>query len=196
MLTPLVLPFQITAAIAAIAWLIAALSLRTPKRIALVSLATLVLFVPSCAGIKTVVDCYRYGRFEYASAGDIPTDYYIELPSTAKNVVLYRSGAGHATRFSIDSESLQAWINERRSLRPDLNDFHNNDNLTAMPSDEQPPELLRLKQELFAKRFPKTGWSYDPTMIENDVQRNERGGGYSIWHIPASGDTYLSASYW
>lgn len=194
MLAPLVLPLQITVAIFAVVWIGAALVLKTPKRMASLTLAAMLLFIPSCAGIMAIVDAVRYGRFDYPSAADIPRDGYIELPESAVKIALYRHASGHRARFSIDTESLRTWIDERRSQRPDLNHAHDDDEWTA--STDQSPDGLRLKQEIFSRRFPDTGWLYDPKLVELHVSRSDRGGGYTVWHNPASGDTYLSAAYW
>lgn len=196
MFAPLVLPFQITAAAFALLWCVGALALRTPKRIARLSLAAVLLFIPSCVGVMAIVDLQRYGRFDYATASEIPEDGYIELPSTAKNVTLYRNSAGHWARFTIDSPSLRSWIDERRSLRPDLNGHHDDDEWSAKDTKLQWPGMLELKQRIFEDHFPKTGWSYDPSMLEVDVSRSDRGGGYTVWHVPSSGDTYIRAAYW
>ncbi|MDM4019463.1 hypothetical protein [Roseiconus lacunae] len=127
MLAPLVLPFQITIAVFAVLWCLGAITLRTPKRIVWLSIAAVILFIPSCTGIMAVVDSQRYGRFDYADASDIPNDGNIELPVKAADITLYRNGAGHYAKFTIDTQSLQSWIEERRSLRLDLNQHHDDD---------------------------------------------------------------------
>ena len=160
MLAPLVLPFQITIAVFAILWCVGALALRTPKRIALLSLAVMLLFIPSCVGVMAIVDSQRYGRFDYADASVIPDDGYIELPMNATDITLYRNGAGHWAKFTIDTPSLRSWIDERRSLRPDLNQYHDDDEWLAKPTDPQRPDTLELNQQIFGNRFPDTGWIY------------------------------------
>jgi putative effector of murein hydrolase LrgA (UPF0299 family) len=67
MLAPLVLPFQITLAAFAVRWCVGALALRKPTRIAWLSLAAVLLFIPSCVGVMAVVDLQRYGRFDGSS---------------------------------------------------------------------------------------------------------------------------------
>ncbi len=196
MLAPLVLPFQITVAVFVTFWCVGALTLRTPKRIALLSVASVLLFIPSCVGVTALVDSQRYGRFNYALASEIPDDGYIELPAHAAEVTIYRNAAGHWARFTISTPSLRSWIDERRSLRPDLNPQHDEDEWAANGGDAQPPDLLERNQQVFRSRFPDTGWTYGPSMLEMHVSRSDRGGGYTVWHVPTTGDTYLSAGYW
>ena len=156
----------------------------------------MLLFIPSCVGVMAVVDLQRYGRFDYSTASEIPDDGYIELPATATDITLYRNGAGHWAKFMIDTPSLRSWIDERRSLRPDLNTHHDDDEWSPRDTDTQRPDTLELHQQIFENRFPDTGWSYDPSMLEVDVSRSDRGGGYTVWHVPSTNDTYISAGYW
>jgi hypothetical protein len=142
-----------------------------------------------------VVDSHRYGRFDYGNASDIPDDGYIELPTNATEITLYRNGAGHWAKFTIDTPSLKSWINDRLSLRPDLNELHD-DEWLQIDTETQRPDLLELNQQIFNIRFPETGWAYDPSMMEVHVSRSGRGGGYTVWHVPSTGETYLSAGYW
>ena len=196
MFAPTVLPFQITAAAFAILWCVCAIALRTPKRIAWLSFAAVLLFIPSCLGVMAVVDLQRYGRFDYATTSEIPADEYIELPATATDITLYRNGAGHWAKFMIDTPTLQSWIDERRSLRPDLNRHHDADEWLATANEPQRPDMLELNQRIFGDQFPTTGWTYDPSMLQVHVSRSDRGGGYTVWHVPSTGDTFLSAGYW
>jgi hypothetical protein len=196
MFAPLVLPFQITAAIFVVLWCAGALLLRTPKRIAVLSLASVLLFIPSCVGVMMIVDLLRYGRFEYKTTAELPHDGYIELPADATNITPFRKGAGHWARFTIDTPSLRAWVDERRSLRPDLDISHDENEWASQNERPEWPRTLELNQQIFANHFPGTGWTYDPSMIQVYVSRSDRGGGYTLWHVPSTGDTYISAGYW
>ena len=196
MFAPIALPFQITVAAFAILWCVCAFILRTPKRIAWLSLAAVFLFIPSCVGVMAIVDLQRYGRFDYATASEIPDDGYIELPATATDITLYKNGAGHWAKFTIDTPALRSWIDERRSLRPDLNRHHDDDEWLAKATKLQRPDMHELNQQVFGNRFPETGWTYDPSMLQVHVSRSDRGGGYKVWHEPSTGDTFISAGYW
>lgn len=196
MFAPLVLPFQITVVAFAIFWFVGALVFRTRERIAWMTLAAILLFIPSCAGVMAVVDTQRYGRFDYDNASEIPSDRYLELPGDATDITVYRSDSGHWAKFTIDTQALQSWIDSRRSLQPDLNRKNDDDEWLASPSVSLQDDVLEQKQQAFSSRFPGTGWTYDPAMHEIHVILSERGGGFTLWHIPASGATYISAAYW
>lgn len=193
MFAPLILPFQITVVLFAVGMVVAARSLRSRLRIVWLTLVPMLLFIPSCAGVMLIVDLVRYGRFDYASANEIPRDGYIHLPPTATKIELHRNGAGHWAKFVVSTEDLREWVREQRSCRPDLNSPRDDEWIVRRDSN---PELQASNQKVFESRFPDTGWSYDPGMIEVHVTRSARGGGFTIWHIPSSGVTYLRASYW
>ena len=127
MLAPLVLPFQITCGSFALLWVAGAILLRTPKRIAGLSLAAMLLFISSCTSVMAVVELQRYGRFDYSKASEIAKDGYIELPAGTADVTLYRNGIGHWAKFTIHTASLRSWIEEQRSLEPSLNQGHDDD---------------------------------------------------------------------
>ena len=169
--------------------------MRKMKQSKAVVLAAPVLFIPSCVGVMMVVDQFRYGRSDYASVAEIPDDGYIELPPQAVDIVLYRHGGGHYARFSISSDSLRSWVDQMRSLRADLNES-GADPWRGPMADFASDESLDLSRSVFAQQFPDTGWSYDPRMIEATVTRSDRGGGYTIWHLPENELTYLRAGYW
>ena len=121
---------------------------------------------------------------------------YIELPPTATNIVLFRNGAGHFARFTNPTDSLESWVTQMRAQRPELNSDSEEVRSTPNWPKEMRADMLQLKSDIFANRFRDSGWSYDPNMIEFQVLRSRRGGGYSIWHLRETGDTYLSAGYW
>ncbi|MEQ1826965.1 MAG: hypothetical protein ABL921_13505, partial [Pirellula sp.] len=115
-------------------------------------------FIPSCVGIMHVVDQFRYGRFEYASAAVVPKDGYIELPSAALNIVLYRDAVGHCARFQVETDELREWFESMRLKRPDLN--RGNESETWEPKPES--RLTQLSEaETFELDFKATGWPYD-----------------------------------
>ncbi|MFO0913452.1 MAG: hypothetical protein U0795_10880 [Pirellulales bacterium] len=84
-----------------------------------------------------------------------------------------------------------------QALRPELNSAAtNNDQLSPDLPKSLRAKMIALKSEEFAHRFSDTDWSYDPQMVEYHVSRSDRGGGYQIWHLPETGETFLSGVYW
>jgi hypothetical protein len=91
---------------------------------------------------------------------------------------------------------LRSWVEDRRKLRPDLNQHQDADEWLVKASEPQRLDMIELSQQIFSNRFPDTGWVYDPAMVQIHVTRSARGGGYTVWHVQSTGDTYLSAGYW
>ncbi|WP_345689055.1 hypothetical protein [Novipirellula caenicola] len=158
--------------------------------------SSLILFIPSCTAVMFTVDQFRYGRFEYASSLEMPEDGYIELPPTAQNITLYRNGAGHWAKFSIEASALMEWIEQMRALRPGLNTDVDDDEWVSNAIPQIQAEMGKLYAEEFANRFPETGWQYKPSMKRYYVSRSARGGGFRVWHTSKSGTAFLNASYW
>lgn len=194
MFAPVVLPFQITCAILLIAVIaIPVVFCRLQSRVVAL-LAVFLLFVPSCTAVMLVVDQFRYGRFDYATAAAVPRDGYIELPPSATDIELHRSGDGHAASFVVATEELLPWIAEKRSLRPELQ-VPDDLAITEVPEHSR-AEVHQLRSEDFSRRFGQLGWKYAPELIKYHVARSSDFGGYTIWHLPATGDTFLDAGYW
>ena len=142
------------------------------------------------------VDPFRYGRFEYRTADEIPLDGYIELPITATNIVIHRQAPGHQARFEISTEDLRAWVIKMRSLCPELNQNANDEIWEKGDSKQIAKSFDDLERQIFDRFFAKTGGTFEPKMTFNHVTRSSRGGGYTIWHAPVSNLAYLNAGYW
>ncbi|WP_442507119.1 DUF308 domain-containing protein [Novipirellula sp. SH528] len=132
-------------------------------------------------------DQSRYGRFEYANAADIPNDWYIELPSSAKGITLFQDEMGHRARFTVATDDLTSWVERTRSLKPNLNLPEDDDEWTSQSTEQ-------FSAKIFARRFSDTDWTYTPGMLELHVTRASDFGGYTIWHEPETDVTYLAAS--
>ena len=150
-------------------------------------------------GIAFLSDSDTNGKFEYATAAELKEIPEIKLPGGAKNIVLYRFGLGHKIRFEITSEELMNWIEQMRSINPELNKNREHENQWHTIKHEMPEskviELQEIYSEIFDNRFSKTGWKYDPQMHEYQVTFLGNGNGFTIYHVPKSNVAYLSAAY-
>ena len=160
-----VLPFQITAAVFAVALVVSNAAVRKWSFAVLSVSAAVVLFCPACIGVGMIVEAVKYGRFEYADTSGMPAHRYVHLPPEAQNIVLHTSSARHEARFVISTPELEEWILETRSTQPELSEA------TAAPSDSDwSPKLAagmrRYEAERFKNDFPLSGWSYEPGMRE------------------------------
>ncbi len=193
-----VLPFQITVVIFVISLIILNVTARR-RRFFLESIfAAALLFIPSCIGVTFLIDLARYGKFEYEAASEINHDPYIKLPDSARNIVLHRNAGGYIARFSVTTPRLKAWIEEMRSIRPDLNrlkDVNRNDWHENIDSPLY-NKMAEMNSEMFANRFSAVEWKYDPKMHEFQVLMSDRGGGFTVYQAPGSDIAYLTAAYW
>lgn len=190
------LPFYITVAVFGVGLLVASFISRREKTYLICLAVSFFLFVPSCTGVMLIVDQFRYGRFDYLTESEVPRDGYIELPPTATHIVLYRNRAGHCARFGSSTELLMSWVAEVRARHPSINMFADKQEHLKRFPEGWLKEIHKHESNVFAQRFPNTGWTYDPEMIELRVNRSRHGDSFTLWHLPSTGDTYLSAQYW
>ena len=118
MLWPIVLPAQITLAMmttcVVVVTIIAALLRSKPAVVFWYSSGiAFVAFVPSCAGLMSVLDVRRFGVFQYASYKDVQ-DFRIEryLPPAATKITLEKTPMGHRAKYTILEANLNAHLDE------------------------------------------------------------------------------------
>lgn len=190
MLVPFILPFQITVVVLGVLVICAAVvfprfGMKLVPAILLSFLLAGVAFVPLCAGIKSVVDAARYGGFAYGSATSI-TDPYIEVPPSATDITVYRTGMGHHARFTVAEDKLQTWLAGVRAEYEQS--WHGEPMIAATP--------FALTRDAFEYKFGTFGWEYPPDNSELLGPSAPDGGGFSIWYSPQQGKAYLRAAYW
>lgn len=192
MLWPLILPFKITAAV--IAAVIAILTLAAPRfkwrrrPVFFYSfIVGIVAFVPSFAGITSVIDMQRFGTFEHGTFADVE-DFRVEryLPPAARDITLNKYGQGFRARFTISQAELDAELNaawreygyrsatKRGGLRTQ--------NPVSVSSHEH--------------NFGELDWPYIPDMKEYHGPRAANGAGFTLWYSPSTETAYERADYW
>ena len=138
----------------------------------------------------TITDPFLYGRSDYETSSQMPADPKIDIPKSATDVVLYRLPGSHHCRFSINTNELREWVEDRRTMVAPLNPsvYHSEWNV----SDES--SQIQDSKRRFDDYFYDAGWRFDPSMI---TLRIYRPGDVtdSIWHIPESGETFLNTTY-
>ncbi|MCA9172816.1 MAG: hypothetical protein KDB23_34395, partial [Planctomycetales bacterium] len=102
----------------------------------------------------------------------------------------------HVARFNVSTQQLRAWIDFCRSRRPDLNRNASQAEWQVNAFRNSEPEVMQYQQGMFRKSFPDVNWSYDPAMVQLSVTSSDRGGGFRVWHLGSTGDTYIHAWYW
>ena len=192
MFWPIVLPLTITCCLLAafIALMTALAPILKWKRGTLFGLSlllALIVLIPSCLGIMSLMDSRRFGTFQYSTYADVK-DFRVEryLPTSARNITLNKLASGHRAKYSISETELMAHLDrlwdesgERSSIsRDDMNDG------------------VRVPAESIEHIFKDLGWPsfYKAIKLHSPVQRD--GGGATYYFDPISGTVYHRAGYW
>jgi hypothetical protein len=116
MLWPLVQPFLITCCICAVvvaAGVAIAPYLKRSRKKTFVALTALsfVGFIPSCVGVTTIVDSYRFGTFQYSTFEEL-RDFRIEryIPKEARTITLNKYASGHRAKYTVSEIELKAHL--------------------------------------------------------------------------------------
>ncbi|WP_437203353.1 hypothetical protein [Planctomicrobium sp. SH664] len=204
MLWPIVLPAQITFAL--LLALIAFLTARAPawkwrrrRTLMISSLLGVLLFVPSCLGIMGIVDRFRFGTFEFATASEVK-DFRIErfLPPTATAITLRKDPTGHWARYSIPESDLQAFVEGL---------WKRSGEHSAIPREELPSppraspvasasDTRTLIRSEFQRKFEATGWETPSTLLEMHGPVEPDGGGVIYFYDPITQAAYHRGRYW
>ena len=117
MFWPIVLPFQITCCVLVIA--VVVLTLFAPpknwnrfKKFVLYSIAGLIAFIPSCAGIMTAVDAVRFGDFTYPTYSQI-SDFRSKryMPESATDIQMRKHANGYLARYTLSPHEFDSYLN-------------------------------------------------------------------------------------
>lgn len=202
MLWPIILPLQITF------WLFAALigfltacapawKWRRNRTFSLSLLSALLLFVPSCTGIMSIVDAFRFGKFRHASFSDVNDPRVGRyLPTAATDITLIKHPSGHLARYSISESDLKNSIDDlwkqygKRPATP-REDLHEHVLKNPMNLAEKPWIPGGIERELRSSEWQVPGNSIElHSPVESD------GGGATYFYDPATRTAYHSAGYW
>ena len=192
MLWPLILPIQITAVILLGLGLltIACAPWLKLKRGAAFSWALLVaslLFIPSCAGIMTVLDSVRFGTFHHASFAEVD-DFRVEryLPPAAADIRLRKHMQGFDAKFRISESNLDRYLESLWDEYGDFSIISRREYEQAKQGTTQPAPFLDNPQE----------WPPLTKPVEYKSPMAPNGAGFTIWYSKEDGVAYERASYW
>lgn len=179
MFAPLILPFLLTALTVALVSLVAVgilpmygYSIR--KTVVSTFCVSVILFIPFCVGISTIVDSLRYGTFSYRSAAEI-RDPYVELPASATKITLVKYATGHFARFTAANDKIVEWLAMKNAKK-----------------DDSPVAL----STALPKGIGQMGWPLYEVARLYRGPRTAWGGGFNVLYSPQQENAYLSADYW
>lgn len=148
---------------------------------------SMILFIPSCIAIMSIVDTRRFGEFHYETFADID-DFRVRrfLPPNAYNITFDKHSSGNRARYSVDAvefveyfEQLWQTYGEYSSISREA--LHRKNNLTGHD---------------FTRTFGDLGWPVldEAVYLLSPVQSN--GGGAEYFFQKATGTVYQRTSYW
>lgn len=192
MLWPLILPIQITAGtllglgllvIACAPWL----KLKRGAAFSWALLVASLLFIPSCAGVMTVLDSVRFGTFQYASFGEVD-DFRVEryLPPAATDILIRKHMQGFDAKFRIGEAALDRYLESLWDEYGDLSITSRREYEQAKQETSHPTPFLDNPQE----------WPPLTKPVEYQSPRAANGAGFTIWYSKEDGVAYERAGYW
>ncbi|MEZ6035725.1 MAG: hypothetical protein R3C17_21720 [Planctomycetaceae bacterium] len=195
MLWPLVLPIQITSCIlAAVIAVIAVVTVISPirkwgrpKTFAVLTIISFVSFIPSCVGVTSIVDAYRFGTFQYASFTELQ-DFRVErfVPKKARNITVNKYAMGHKAKYTISESELKSYLDQ-------LWDAHGKQ--SAIPRKDLENDAVVAPEDIKAD-FSGLDWPVLENAVEYHSPVEADGGGATYYFSRESSIVYHRAGYW
>ncbi|WP_417737251.1 hypothetical protein [Rosistilla oblonga] len=192
MLWPIVLPFKI--AFWSLAGIVSLLTLLSPalkwnrgKTFLISSLLGCLAFIPSCAGIMTIVDGQRFGIFNYGTYAEVQ-DFRIEryLPTSARDITLDKFAMGHRAKYTITETELTTYL-DSLWIEAGTNSAISRDALDDGSS---------VSFDQIAHDFDGLNWPLLSTVIQFHSPIQGDGGGATYYFDPSTNIAYHRAGYW
>lgn len=81
------------------------------RRYLWVPIITLFAFIPTCSGIKLIVDKFRFGEHSYNDHNEIG-DFRVKryLPSVSSNLSVYKTASGFYATYRANESQLVEWM--------------------------------------------------------------------------------------
>ncbi len=115
------LPAQITFYILLVAYVFAVVIARKYGKVRVMAFGgcagAILIFIPSCMGVKAIVDPFRFGVFDYPNHAAIRQHpVKTNLPDAAKAIRVDQQWGLFCAKFTIEQESLDKWFEEQWKL--------------------------------------------------------------------------------
>jgi hypothetical protein len=188
MLWPIVLPFQISLAfwlivIVIAGWVGPRWNIKRLKAVMLSLFVGMLLFIPSCAVVQSVLDPLRFGVFHYpdfAAVGDWRVQRYLPKGATDISIEKRWGGNGYRAKYKISKELLEEWFDESWAEGLEY----------SITTREEAQESSR------AQQFEDLGWPELIDVVEYVGPSEDDWGGYQIWYSEKEELAYEYAAYW
>ncbi|MBX7258258.1 MAG: hypothetical protein K1Y02_17985 [Candidatus Hydrogenedentes bacterium] len=190
MLWPLVLPAKITFWLLLVVLIVSTIAVQRyyKKGMRALTIGTgicILLFIPCCIGVQTIIDPYRFGVFTYPdflSVKDFRVERY--LPDTATNITIDKYPEGFCAKFSISKQNLDEFFERQWSER---GKEAKNPRESPKPNDEL---------EFVNRQIASLGWKAPDGSIGYRGPRASNGAGFTLMYNEPEGIAYELAGYW
>jgi hypothetical protein len=139
--------------------------------------------MPSCVGVKYILDPFRFGVFQYPDFAAVD-DWRVEryMPDAATEITMEKPahGNGFRAKFQIAPDDFEAWFDRSWAEGKEYSVFTREE---AQEVSDSP-------------RFAELGWPeiQDAKLYVGPCE--DDGGGYTIWYSESRGIAYEQAGYW
>lgn len=193
---PVILPIKITCGLLVFTAIIAGVlkykqqSKRANlKFFAYLTVASIIMFIPSCMGVQLIVDQFRFGSFSYKKYEEIK-DFriYRWMPTNAKNLQLFKrySGNGYLAHYEIEESKIIGYVNNLWEKYGDKS--------ASERSDFKDEGKLVKTSELGV--FTSTNWKIPAKVKKYYTPRELDGGGAIYYFDPKTSLVLQNAVYW
>ena len=184
------LPAQITFFILMAAYVFTVLIARKYRKTRVMAfngcVVALLIFIPSCFGVKVILDPFRFGVFEYANHAAI-RQYPVRsnLPESATAITVDQQWGLFCAKFTIEQEALDKWFEEQWKLRGATSRTPREVVATVTKSD------LDFYNDLVSGK-----WSAPPTAVIFKGPRQSNFRGFVVLYDAPSKIAYQFMFYW
>lgn len=142
-------------------------------------------FIPSCMGITSIVNNYRFGVFHYKYYENV-NEGKAHLPPTATNINIETYPQGYKAKFNITETSLNKWFDDiwKKSNNVSINSKQRKENITEYELDG------------FHNTFKKQGWILPASAIVYNGPRKSNGAGFTLYFDNEDNVAYQRVGYW
>lgn len=153
----------------------------------LVSLISVIVFIPSCMLVNLIVDKYRFGLFTYPDYASVNDDnVYVYLPTNAYDITIEKYPYGFITKFHISKKALNIWFADYWTRKG--NDSINKMSIINIETNTDKKYLFDV--------YKNIGWHAPAEMVIYEGPLRKNGSGFTLLYSETNNIAFMSSYYW